>query len=157
LKKEYSAGGIVTLRGKALLVRVPASGSPRRKAARPVGGGPAAPKKGELLWTLPKGHLEKGERPSDAARREVLEETGYLCAIAAPLGLRRYSFVRGGKIVRKQVRWYWMRPVGRSGSRDAVEIKGVRWFNFAEAFKRVRYAADRRLLERVRMMERNCG
>ena len=31
-----------------------------------------------LLWSLPKGHIEEGETPEEAAIREVAEETGIL-------------------------------------------------------------------------------
>jgi len=31
------------------------------------------------LWVFPGGHLEAGESPEAAARREFLEETGYAC------------------------------------------------------------------------------
>ena len=32
-------------------------------------------------WTLPGGHLENNESPYDGAKREVLEETGYIVNI----------------------------------------------------------------------------
>ncbi len=32
-------------------------------------------------WSIPGGHLEWGERAEDAARREVVEETGVICSI----------------------------------------------------------------------------
>ncbi len=40
---------------------------------------------GEVLWELPAGVLEKGEEPADCARRELLEETGYLADEVTPL------------------------------------------------------------------------
>jgi hypothetical protein len=33
-------------------------------------------RRGRLLWSLPKGHIEAGETPEDTAVREVAEETG---------------------------------------------------------------------------------
>lgn len=110
---EFSAGGIVTRGGKVLLVRMPLTGSPKRGAAKPVRG--AA--QGGPIWTFPKGHVEPGETPREAALREVAEETGYECEVRRPLALVRYSFVRKGRLVRKRVRWYWMEPLPPRASR----------------------------------------
>ena len=58
-------------------------------------------------WSLPKGKADPKETPEQTAVREVLEETGYLCRIIAPLGKTRYP-VSGGT---KEVAWFAMRPL----------------------------------------------
>ena len=84
-QKEFSAGGVVTENGRALLIRM-------RTLA------------GRLVWTFPKGHVEPGETPEAAALREVLEETGCACRITGELMTARYSFTRAGRPVDKQVK-----------------------------------------------------
>jgi 8-oxo-dGTP pyrophosphatase MutT (NUDIX family) len=42
---------------------------------------------GELVLNQPAGHIEGGESPIDAVRRETLEETGWLVTPVACLGL----------------------------------------------------------------------
>src|SRR3989441_5545087 len=57
-QRETSAGGVVFRRGP--------DGEPRFLLIRDS----------YRNWGFPKGHLEPGEPPADAARREVAEETG---------------------------------------------------------------------------------
>ena len=58
-----------------LMVREAASFEPEFLLAHP--GGPFFAKKDEGVWSIPKGLLEPGEVPFDAARREFHEETGF--------------------------------------------------------------------------------
>ena len=125
--KEVSAGGLVERGGKVLLVKV-------------------TNLQGELVWTFPKGHLEKGERAPQAALREVEEETGWACRIKKPLMTARYHFFRNGREVAKQVRWYRMEPIKKVGSRDTEEILAVRWAAPATVARLIRYPSDLRLM-----------
>ncbi|MGH3610418.1 MAG: NUDIX domain-containing protein, partial [Pseudonocardiaceae bacterium] len=50
-------------------------------------------RRGRLLWSLPKGHVEDGETAEQAAVREVAEETGIDSAVMAALGSIDYWFV----------------------------------------------------------------
>ena len=51
--------------------------------------------KTRLLWSLPKGHIEPGETPEQAAIREVMEETGIESAIERELGVIDSCFLAG--------------------------------------------------------------
>jgi diadenosine hexaphosphate hydrolase (ATP-forming) len=132
---EVSAGGVVTKDGKVLLIKMKNL-------------------QGEFVWTFPKGHLEREETPRQAALREVAEESGYRCEIRAPLALVRYSFIRGKRLVRKKVRWYWMVPRSGAARPQPGEIYGLRWLSFHGAKGLLRYPADFRLLDKVRKASR---
>ena len=59
---------------------------------------------------LPKGHIEAGESPEDAALREVCEESGYChLQILADLGEAHVSFDFRNKHVERDDRYYLMR------------------------------------------------
>ena len=100
------------------------------------------------MWTLPKGALKPGESSVDAALREVQEETGYRCEIVREMAPVTYWFQRGGRRIRKTVRWYLMRPLAKVGEHDH-EVDEVLWADRSDAEARLRYDSDRRLLATV--------
>ena len=125
---EHSAGGVITEAGRVLLIRV-----------RNL--------EGLEVWTFPKGHLEAGETPEAAAIREVAEETGFDCEITGELYRSEYSFLRNGKPVHKDVRWYGMRRLGGDGvAKTPDEIVGMKWEPLEKAERFLTYPSDIKLL-----------
>ena len=84
-------------------------------------------RRGRLLWSLPKGHVEEGETPADTAVREVSEETGILGRVIAPLGVIDFWFVAGGKRIHKTVHHYLLLAEGGELSDADVEVTEVAW------------------------------
>src|SRR5882762_2462594 len=121
---EYSSGGVVRDGEALLMVKVENL-------------------EGQLAWTFPKGHIEKGEKAPDAALREVEEETGYLCEILKPFDKVQYWFKRDGQLVKKTVTWFLMKPVKKTGTHDPEEIKETRWVSMDEAAKLATYKSDK--------------
>jgi 8-oxo-dGTP pyrophosphatase MutT (NUDIX family) len=127
---QFSAGGLVVdERGHVLLIR-----------ARDL--------RNQPVWTLPKGALKPGESSTEAALREVREETGYRCEVVREMTSVTYWFQREGRRIRKTVRWYLMRPIVKEGEHDH-EVDEVLWAERADAEARLRYDSDRRLLAAV--------
>jgi ADP-ribose pyrophosphatase YjhB (NUDIX family) len=106
-------------------------------------------KRGRLVWSLPKGHVEPGETPVDAAVREVEEETGIRGRVVAPLGTIDFWFVADQRRVHKTVHHFLLEAIGGELSDDDVEVVEVGWFPLPEVAATLAYADERRLLERV--------
>ena len=75
----------------------------RRRSAALIG---RLDRRGRLLWSLPKGHIEAGETAEQAAVREVEEETGIIGRVVAPLGTIDFWFVAEDRRIHKTVHHY---------------------------------------------------
>ncbi|WP_165865751.1 NUDIX hydrolase [Vallicoccus soli] len=102
-------------------------------------------RRGRLLWSLPKGHIEPGESVEDTAVREVEEETGIRGTVLAPLGSIDYWFVTPDRRVHKTVHHYLLRATGGELSDADVEVTEVAWVAVADLPSRLAYAGERRL------------
>lgn len=108
--------------------------------------------KGELTWGLPKGLVEKGEDPVEAALREAREETGLESEALSPLPTIDYWFVSPGGSespparVHKYVHYFLMRKVGGDPSRHDQETEEVALLPPAEALARASFESERRVI-----------
>ena len=106
-------------------------------------------RRGRLVWSLPKGHLEEGETPEDAAIREVEEETGIRGRVLAPLGVIDFWFIAENRRIHKTVHHYLMEASGGELSDEDAEVVEVAWFPLTDVRDRLAYADERRLLDRL--------
>ena len=104
-------------------------------------------RRGRMLWSLPKGHIELGETAEQTAIREVAEETGIRGSVLAALGRIDYWFVTDGRRVHKTVHHYLMRFSGGELCDEDLEVAQVAWVPMRELPSRLAYADERRLAE----------
>ena len=99
-----------------------------------------------LLWSLPKGHIEEGETPEQAAVREVQEETGIQSEIAKELGVINFWFMAGGNRIHKTVHHYLFRETGGKLAPQLTEVDDVGWFPLNEIVDLLAYPDEKKLI-----------
>jgi ADP-ribose pyrophosphatase YjhB (NUDIX family) len=132
--EETSAGGLV-VQGQGPEARAALIGKLDRR--------------GRVVWSLPKGHVEVGETLEQTAAREVAEETGIAGEVVQPLGVVDYWFVADGRRIHKTVHHYLLRAVGGQLSDRDVEVTEVAWVPLDELRDRLVYPDERRLVAGV--------
>jgi len=99
-----------------------------------------------ILWSLPKGHIEEGETPEQAAIREVAEETGITSSITKSLGVIDFWFMAGGKRIHKTVHHFMFTEVGGTLLAQESEVDEVSWFPLSEIVERLAYPDEKKLI-----------
>ncbi len=106
--------------------------------------------KSKKLVALPKGNIDKGEKPQEAALREVHEETGLEAEPIAKLGDVKYVYNRSwsdGTKVFKVVSFYIFRYVsGKIGDiKEEMkhEVAHAMWLPLKDAPKKLSYKGER--------------
>lgn len=94
-------------------------------------------------WSLPKGKLDRRESVSEAAVRELAEETGFRAQLGHRLGEVRYRVPEGPKVV------YWWAARAVSGAFvPGDEVDELRWLAPGAAAALLTYGHDREVLAR---------
>jgi len=129
---EVSAGGVVR-RGDDVAVIVPT----RRSAS------------GQAVLALPKGHVDPGETPAQAAQREVREEAGVEADLVGELGEVRYWYQRGGRKIVKTVTFFLFDYRSGDVAEHDAEVEQARWIPLAEAERALTYKGEREMVRRA--------
>jgi 8-oxo-dGTP pyrophosphatase MutT (NUDIX family) len=131
--REFSAGGVV-VRGEEVVVIVPT-----RRAAD-----------GSRVLALPKGHVDPGETPIEAAEREVREETGIVAEPVSELGETRYWYRRDGRTIGKAVAFFLFEHRDGDTADHDDEVEEVRWIPLERAERELSHAAEREMVSLAR-------
>jgi len=110
----------------------------------------------KMLLALPKGLVDAGEKPEQAALREVAEETGLAAVPLTKLGDIKYAYVRtwgDQERVFKIVSFYLFRY--RSGKIDEIapemriEVKRALWIPLEDAVAKLAYRGEKDMVRRA--------
>ncbi len=102
-------------------------------------------RRGRILWSMPKGHVENDEAKDSTAEREVWEETGIYGEVFSELGVIDYWFVSDGVRIHKTVHHFLLRFVDGQLNDEDPEVTEVSWIPVSELIEHLAYADERKL------------
>jgi 8-oxo-dGTP pyrophosphatase MutT (NUDIX family) len=154
--REISSGGVV-LRKKdgswwMAAIELPSSApspepAPAKRGTRP---------KPKPVLCLPKGLVDPGENPLEAALREVREETGITAVLITKLGDSKYVYVRSwgdGERVFKIVSFYLLRyesgRIDQIADEMRIEVARARWVRLEDAPKLLAYGGEKQMARKA--------
>jgi 8-oxo-dGTP pyrophosphatase MutT (NUDIX family) len=107
-------------------------------------------------WALPKGKIEKGEKPEEAALREIQEETGLTdLKIIEHLGQIKYFYQFRGQPIFKIV-YNFLIETRQEKLKPNYEIQGAKWLEPEDALKTIAYKNTKEILEKaVKLLTNN--
>ena len=99
-------------------------------------------------WGFPKGHIDPGESPDVAARREIEEETGLgNLILRAPLGMIDWYFRQHDQLIHKYCHYYLFESEeGTPRPQDEEGITACEWYPQSQAVKTISYDNARTVL-----------
>ena len=107
-------------------------------------------------WGFPKGHLEDGESPADAAQRETEEETGLQgLRLHGPIRIIDWHFRFRGRFIHKYCHFFLFESAdGEAVPQHDEGITACNWWPLEEALGELSYENARGVLRRAGDMAR---
>lgn len=101
-------------------------------------------------WDFPKGHIEEGEEPLQAAKRELKEETGIKIAgfIDGFTEEIEYTYKKEGEMSHKKV-LFFLAMTGEEDIELSFEHVDFEWLSYDEALKRITYNNSKEALRKA--------
>lgn len=99
-------------------------------------------------WTIPKGHIEKGETAKQTAIREIGEESGlFHIQVLSWLGKIHFQYRRIDKLVLMTTQIYLVRAMDNAEIPTKEQwMKGIKWFKFNDALDAIEYEDIEKLM-----------
>ena len=151
MEREFSAGGVVLrkMRGRWFIAVIEPHMDRPKKTNKVT-----TRKRPPQLVALPKGAIDKGEKPEQTALREVREETGVQAELIAKLADIKYFYVRNWgdhsrvfKIVSFYLLLYRSGRLGKISPEMRIEVHKAYWLALEEATKILSYDGEREVVQ----------